>query len=114
MNSENSYEDYLVEKLKDPKHAESYLEAALEAFQEDNSAEALLLALLHLAKAQGGITALSEKTRLSRQALYKSLAATGNPSLKTFGAILNALGFALTVQRIKNSSGKIIDVQTRL
>lgn len=113
MSSKDSYEEYLVEKLTDPKHAESYLEAALEAFQEDGSAEVLLLALLHLAKAQGGITELSEKTHLSRQALYKSLAATGNPSLKTFRTILNSLGFALTVHRIKNSSGKIRDIRTR-
>lgn len=94
------YEEALIQDLRNKKEAEAYLEASLEAFQEDNNREAFLLALRHLAEAKGGIGALSEKTHMNRQALYKTLSEHGNPRLQTLGSIMNALGFRLSVSRI--------------
>ena len=37
--------DDLIQSLKDPKEAFEYLQIAMEEYQEDNDAEALLLAL---------------------------------------------------------------------
>ncbi|MBI4356667.1 MAG: putative addiction module antidote protein [Gammaproteobacteria bacterium] len=93
------YEDALIQDLKNKREAENYLEASLEAFQDDNNMEAFLLALRHIAKAEGSMGALAEKVHMNRQALYKTLSANGNPRLQTLGAIVNALGFRLNVSR---------------
>jgi hypothetical protein len=47
-----SYEDGLIEDLKDPDEAKNYIEASLLAYEEDGNTNALLLALEHVAKAQ--------------------------------------------------------------
>ena len=97
-----SYDDSLMTDLQDPTEAAAYLEASIEAFQEDGDKDALLLALNDLARAQGGLATLAKKTSLNRQTLYKTLSSCGNPRLKTFGAIVNALGFRLTVAHKTN------------
>jgi len=53
------YEDELLADLKDPREAQSYLEAAFELYEEDGNTEALLLALQDVARAQGGISKLA-------------------------------------------------------
>jgi hypothetical protein len=50
-----SYEDNLIERLKDPELARAYLEAALASYEADYDTEALLLAMRDVAKAQEGI-----------------------------------------------------------
>jgi DNA-binding phage protein len=50
-----SYHDELVESLKNPKEAESYLRVALEEYQEDRDSEALFLALRNIAEARDGL-----------------------------------------------------------
>ena len=58
----------------------------------------------HIAHAIGvvarsrGMSALAEKTGLSRQALYKALDERGNPSLDTLLRVFNALGLQLSVK----------------
>ena len=58
----------------------------------------------HIAHAIGvvarsrGMSALAEKTGLSRQALYKALDERGNPSLDTLLKVFNALGLRLSVK----------------
>lgn len=99
-----SYEDRLLVDLKDPVESAAYLEAALAEFQEDGHIDALLLALRHLAQAQGGLTSLAQKTHLNRQALYRALSPVGNPRLLTLTAILHALGFRLTIIRARTAS----------
>ncbi|MGQ3888276.1 addiction module antidote protein [Legionella sp. CNM-1927-20] len=92
-----SYHDEFIESLKDSDEAFSYLQLALEEYQEDNDAEALLVALRNIALAQGGITKLARKTQLNRQNLYNILSKKGNPRLDTFGAIVKGLGFKLAI-----------------
>ncbi|MFA6038603.1 MAG: addiction module antidote protein [Legionellales bacterium] len=93
------YEDMLISELKqNPRRAAAYLEASLEAFYEDGNTDAFLLALRHLAAAQGGFSALAKKTSLNRQGLYRMLSRSGNPRLDTLGAVINALGFQLTIK----------------
>lgn len=92
-----SYQDEFIETLKNPEEAFGYLQIAMEEYQEDNDAEALLVALKNVALAQGGITKLARKTHLNRQNLYNILSKKGNPRLDTFGAILKGLGFKLSI-----------------
>jgi probable addiction module antidote protein len=92
------YHDDLIEALREPKEAYAYLQVALDEYQEDNDADALLVALRNVAEARGGITKLAKKTHLNRQNLYKALSKAGNPRLDTFGLILKGLGFHLSIQ----------------
>lgn len=94
-----SYHDYLIASLKDPTEAYGYLQVAIEEYQLDNDAEALLVALRNIADAQGGMTELARKTHLNRQNLYSILSKKGNPRLDTFGLILKGLGFKLTIEQ---------------
>jgi probable addiction module antidote protein len=97
MRKTKKFNDYLVKSLKDPKEASAYLNVALEEYKKDNDSEAFLLALRDVAEACGGLSSLSEKTKLNRQNLYKVLSSKGNPRLQTFGNILNGLGFQLSI-----------------
>ncbi len=98
-----SFDEYLIEDFqKNPKNAETYLEIALEEFEEDRNMEYFLQALRTLANAKGGLTALAEKTNLSRQNLYRALSPKGNPTLSTLTEILSALGFRLSVTSLSD------------
>jgi probable addiction module antidote protein len=92
------FNSYLYDSLKTPKAQRLYLEIALEEYEEDGNLEALLLALRTLAHVQGGMSTLADKTKLSRQNLYRALSGDGNPRLDTLSAVLKALGYRLSVQ----------------
>lgn len=49
-----SYEEELIEDLKDPEEAQAYLEAAFGAYEKDGDTGTLLLAMRDVAEAQGG------------------------------------------------------------
>lgn len=70
-----------------------FLEAAFEGGDAGHIANALGI----VARSKG-MSALAEKTGLSRQALYKGLSAGGNPSLDTTLKVMSALGLQLTVK----------------
>jgi probable addiction module antidote protein len=45
-----------------------------------------------------GMTRIAEQTGLSREQLYRSFSANGNPTLKTTLAVMKALGIELTAK----------------
>jgi probable addiction module antidote protein len=93
------WREVLTERLKNnPKEAKAYLQAALEEYQEDQNKEAFLLALRTLVDAKGGMDWLSKQTHLNRPQLYRTLSATGNPTLGTLTKVLGTLGFRLSIQ----------------
>jgi hypothetical protein len=47
-----SYHDDLIEALRDPKESYAYLQVAIDEYQEDNDADALLVALRNVAEAR--------------------------------------------------------------
>jgi probable addiction module antidote protein len=87
------YDDFLIESLKERRVAEAYLNAAL----EENDPRVFLLALRNVAKAHG-MSKVSARSKLNRESLYKMLSKRGNPSLQSLGALLDSLGFRLTVE----------------
>ena len=89
-----SYDEYLIESLKDPVEASNYLQAAL----EDGDRQVFLLALRNVAVALGGVRELSKKTKLNRESLYRILSEKGNPELGTLSSILGALGFEVAIR----------------
>ena len=93
MTDPRRYEDVLDEDLKDPAEAVGYRNACL----EDQDPEVFLLALRDVARAQGGLAKLAEATDLNREHLYRMLSENGNPELRSLEALLDALGFRLSV-----------------
>jgi probable addiction module antidote protein len=88
------YRDHLDEALVDDEEALAYLNAALA-----DGAEVFLLALRDVARARkGGLPALAEAAHLNREHLYRMLSENGNPELRSLEALLDALGFRLSVE----------------
>jgi probable addiction module antidote protein len=81
------------EYLRDEADIAAYLEAA--AAEEDP--RVLAAALGDVARARG-MSELARKTGITREALYRSLSADGNPELSTLTKVLRALGMRLTIQ----------------
>ncbi len=71
-----------------------YLEAAMEG----NDPKHIASALGDVARSKG-MSEISKKAGLGRQALYKALSEDGNPTLETLLGVLKALGLELTVQK---------------
>jgi len=93
MSRARRYEDVLDEDLQDPAEALGYLNACL----EDGDPEVFLMALRDVARSRGGVAKLAKVTELNREHLYRMLSENGNPELRSLEALLDALGFRLTV-----------------
>ena len=90
-----SYQEYLLASLLDPEEARAYLNAAL----IDDDPRIFLLAIKNVIDAQeGSIVALSQKTDLNRENLYRMLSKRGNPRLTSIKSVLNALDLDLAVR----------------
>lgn len=96
------YEIDFVEQLKDAEFAMEYLNASLEDF-DAGSDERFLMALRQVARAHG-MTAVSEKSGMARQAMYRALSGSGNPELSSLRAVLNVLGLRLAVGKKPKAS----------
>lgn len=85
----------IVRRLrKDPEFAAEYLRAPLE---DEDESRVLLLALRHLAQAQG-IAKVAKAAGIERESLYKALSARGNPRVSALVAVSKAIGLRLTVE----------------
>jgi probable addiction module antidote protein len=93
------YREALIETLRGNEEEQLlYLKATL----EDNwdAPEAFLLSLKTIAEARG-FKNFAEEAGLSRESLYRTLSADGNPKLDTVFKMLHALGVKLTVEPIE-------------
>lgn len=84
---------------EDPAFAMQYLNEILaEGDQSD-----LLIALRQMSKAFGGVKTIAEKAHLNSTQLYRTLSAGGNPELRSFTALLKAMGMRLAVQPLHHA-----------
>ncbi len=90
----STYQEDLIESLKDPREAAAYLNAAM----DEGDRELFLLALRNVAEAHGGMTAISQKSKLNRESLYKMLSKKGNPEIRSIVTLLHAMGLKLSVE----------------
>jgi probable addiction module antidote protein len=82
-----------ADHLKTRAQIAAYLDACMEEGGDDPTF--IAAALGDIARARG-MAKLAKATGLTREGLYKSLAADGNPSLGTILKVLKALGLKLT------------------
>ena len=101
LKNTSSYQEMLMDDLKDKEFARIYLETAFGEYQKDCNTNALLLAMKDVAKAQGGIGKLAKKTSISREHLYDILASKHNPRLDNWLNILTGLGFRVRLEKQK-------------
>jgi len=93
-----SHRDATIAELQaDRDFAVEYLKAALEELDDPEHRAVGLLALRDVAEAYGGLAAVAEEAGITREALYRALSPTGNPTLKTLLAVLHAVGMRLSV-----------------
>ena len=88
MNATAKHDDWLLSKLKDADFAADYLNAA----SEDDDPKTYLSALRKVVDARCGMASVAEQTKLSRETLYRTISARGNPTMKTLTAVLRATG----------------------
>lgn len=79
--------------LKTRKAVAAYLNAAL----KDGNPAVLRQALRNVAQTKGGMGALAKMAGVSRESLYRTLSARGNPKVDTLIALLRAMNLKLAV-----------------
>src|SRR3989337_3323987 len=97
-----TYQEDLIEALKDPVEAAEYLNAAI----EDGDKEVFLLAMRNVAQAHGGMAAIAKKADINRESLYRMLSSTGNPELKSILNILHTVGLKISIEPEKRGRAK--------
>jgi probable addiction module antidote protein len=95
MPTSDSYQEYLIESLKDSEEAAAYIEAILEA--ENPEPELLASALKDVIDARLRMNNLSEQAKLSWETLNKILSESGGTEIYNLVALLDALGFSLAI-----------------
>ena len=94
-----SHHEMEVGELRaDRELAVEYLKAAMESLDNPDDRAAGLLALRTVAEAYGGLGAVAAQAGISRETLYRTLSAKGNPTLKTLLAVLKTVGMRLSVE----------------
>ncbi|MEQ1600746.1 MAG: putative addiction module antidote protein [Methylophilaceae bacterium] len=92
------HEREVAELRADHELAVEYLKAAMASLDNPDDRAAGLLALRAVAEAYGGLGAVAAEAGISRESLYRTLSAKGNPTLKTLLAVLKAVGMKLSVE----------------
>jgi len=87
------YHQELMKALQDPKEKAAYINAAL----EDADKRVLLKALRNVAEANGGMSRVATRAKLSRESLYRMLSEKGNPELSSLERLLSVLNLELRV-----------------
>lgn len=69
-----NHDDAVIDMLRaDPDMAIEYLRTAFDELDEEGGESAFLIALRHVVEAQGGMTLIAERAKVSRESLYRAL-----------------------------------------
>jgi probable addiction module antidote protein len=98
----SSYNSWRLEKLSDPGRAARYLTAAL-----GDSTEAFLHACKNVLQAHQ-VSAVAKKAGVTRETLYRSFSATGNPTLETLESVLRAVDLKISGVEPRTKASPVI------
>lgn len=84
------FNSWRLEKLADPVKAANYLNAALE-----DSPDVFLDAIKDVIQARK-VSTVAKQAGLTRESLYRSFSANGNPTLETLRSVLKALDLKIS------------------
>lgn len=91
-----TFKEDLIERLKKPKSAQAYLDAAV----ADGDPDLFLEALKNVAEAHGGMSHVARKVHLDRAGLYRMFSSNGNPTYRNLRNVLEALGYRFKIEKI--------------
>lgn len=83
--------------LQDTEYQKMYLDAAIQEFITDGNYDLFFQSLEQVVKARMSISELSQRTGITRAALYEMFKGERVPRLDTIGKLLKELGFSLHV-----------------
>jgi len=95
LQKSDSYQDYLISRLKDPEEAAAYIEAILE--EEDPEPTLLKSALLDVVEAFSKTTISPEQAESQRQKLDDILIQSGSQAIYGLASWLSEMGLQLSV-----------------
>jgi probable addiction module antidote protein len=85
----------LQKKLrKNPKNLNCFIKNFVEQYEKDGDFN-IFLENLRVAAMAVGMSNVSKKVKITRDALYKSLSKDGNPSSRTLNALLESMGIKI-------------------
>jgi probable addiction module antidote protein len=87
-----------------PEEIDGYLKTCFEEYSRDGCTPALLSSLRMIARVKG-VSALAEKTGMTRNGIQKALSEEGNPRLENINAIMHAMGYRLIPEKLKMGVG---------
>lgn len=93
---DNVSEEYYREH---PEEIEGYLKVCFEEYAKDGQTSALLSSLRMIARVKG-ISSLAEETGMTRNGVQKALSDEGNPRFENINAIMHAMGYRLTPEKL--------------
>jgi probable addiction module antidote protein len=96
-----SFNDYLVEQLRDPEMASEYINIAI----EEGDVQYFLHALGNVVKARG-MTGVTKQAGINRENAYKAVSKEGNPTIKNVSKLLYAVGLTLRTEPLKKQPTK--------
>ena len=98
----------LAELASDRALAVEYLKAAMQSLDNPDERAGGLLALRTVAEAYGGLGVVAHEAGISRETLYRTLSAKGNPTLKTLLAVLKTVGMRLSVESESHAEAAVL------
>jgi probable addiction module antidote protein len=82
-----------------PEEIDEYITVLFDEYAESGDTSSLLASLRVVGRVKG-VSHLAEVSGLSRQGVQKALSENGNPQFGSVNAILHAMGYRLTPQKL--------------
>jgi probable addiction module antidote protein len=82
-----------------PEEIDDYITVLFDEYAESGDTSSLLASLRVVGRVKG-VSHLAEVSGLSRQGVQKALSENGNPQFSSVNAILHAMGYRLTPQKL--------------
>ena len=101
MKNYRSFSDVEESYFRDhPEEMDEYITLMFEEYAKDGDTGALLSSLRVLSRVKG-VTKIAEETGLSRNGIQKALSEDGNPEFASVNAIIHAMGYRLSPQKLE-------------
>jgi len=101
MKNYRSFSDVEESYFRDhPEEMDEYIILMFEEYAKDGDTGALLSSLRVLSRIKG-VTKIAEETGLSRKGIQKALSDDGNPKFASVNAIIHAMGYRLSPQKLE-------------
>lgn len=98
LKAENiTHEEHMNEVLQDEEYQKMYLNSAIQEFITDGDYDLFFQSLEQVVRSRMSISELSQKTGITRKALYEMFKGERTPRLDTIGKLLKELGYTLQV-----------------